>query len=107
MLWAITGIYFAFPAPFNALTEAFTDHGAETAASLRLEDALSWLVRLHFGRSFGLGVEVAWALLGLVPCGLLVTGLVMWWHRVVRPRSPCYTAASSAVWHEPESHQIP
>ena len=56
ILWAITGIYFAFPAPFNAFTEAFTTRGAETATSLRLEDAISWLVRLHFGRSFGLGV---------------------------------------------------
>ena len=84
-LWALTGIYFAFPAPFNALTEAFTDHGAETANSLFLEDAISWLVRLHFGRSFGLSVEVAWALLGLVPCALFITGIVMWWHRVVRP----------------------
>jgi uncharacterized iron-regulated membrane protein len=84
-LWAITGIYFAFPAPFNALTDAFTDHGAQTANSQLLEDAISWLVRLHFGRSFGLSVEVAWALLGLVPCGLFITGIVMWWHRVVRP----------------------
>lgn len=84
-LWAITGVYFAFPAPFNALTEAFTAQGAETANSLRVEDAISWLVRLHFGRSFGVWIEVTWALLGLVPCGLLITGLVMWWHRVVRP----------------------
>jgi uncharacterized iron-regulated membrane protein len=84
-LWAITGIYFAFPGPFNALTEAFTVQGAETANSLLLEDAISWLVRLHFGRSFGVGVEVAWALLGLVPCVLFITGIVMWWHRVVRP----------------------
>jgi uncharacterized iron-regulated membrane protein len=85
LLWAITGIYFAFPAPFNALTEAFTAHGAETANSLFLEDAISWLVRAHFGRSFGLGVEVAWALLGLAPCALFITGVVMWWQRIVRP----------------------
>jgi uncharacterized iron-regulated membrane protein len=85
ILWTVTGIYFAFPAPFNALTEAFTAHGLETTASLRVEDAISWLVRLHFGRSFGVWIEVAWALLGLVPCGLLITGLLMWWHRVVRP----------------------
>lgn len=85
LLWAVTGIYFAFPAPFNALTDAFTVHGAETKNSLVLEDAISWLVRLHFGRSFGPAVEVAWALLGLVPCGLLITGMMMWWHRVVRP----------------------
>jgi uncharacterized iron-regulated membrane protein len=84
-LWAITGVYFAFPAPFNALTEAFTAHGVETANSLFLEDVISWLVRVHFGRSFGLGIEVAWALLGLVPCALFITGVVMWWHRVIHP----------------------
>jgi uncharacterized iron-regulated membrane protein len=84
LLWAITGVYFAFPAPFNALTEAFTAHGAETANSLFLEDAIAWLVRAHFGRSFGPGMEVAWALLGLVPCALFVTGVLMWW----RPTAP-------------------
>jgi uncharacterized iron-regulated membrane protein len=101
MLWAITGIYFAFPAPFNALTEAFTAHGAETANSLSLEDAISWLVQVHFGRSFGLGVEGAWALLGLVPCVLFITGVVMWWHRVVRATTTRTPDGQATAPHQP------
>jgi uncharacterized iron-regulated membrane protein len=69
LMWALTGIYFAFPAAFNALTD----------------DWIAWLVRLHFGRAYGTFVEVLWVILGLVPCGLFITGALMWWTRVLRP----------------------
>ncbi len=88
LFWGITGIYFAFPAPFNALVDVFTVQGAETPASLWLEGALEWVARAHFGRSFGLGVKATWAVLGLVPGALFVTGLLMWWGRVLRPARP-------------------
>jgi uncharacterized iron-regulated membrane protein len=42
------------------------------------------MVRLHFGRSFGTGIEVLWVITGLAPCVLIVTGALMWWNRVVR-----------------------
>ena len=80
----MTGIYFAFPGPFNALIEAFTAQGTETPTSMFLEDVLAWVVQLHFGRSFGPGIMVTWAVLGLVPCLLFITGVVMWWNRVLR-----------------------
>jgi uncharacterized iron-regulated membrane protein len=31
-------------------------------------------------------MKTAWAVLGLAPVALFVTGAIMWWHRVVRPR---------------------
>jgi uncharacterized iron-regulated membrane protein len=67
-LWALTGVYFAFPAPFDALGD----------------DATEWLARLHFGRTFGLALEALWVMLGLVPCALVITGTLMWWNRVWR-----------------------
>ena len=70
LMWSLTGIYFAFPDPFNVLGD----------------DAIAWLVRLHFGRTFGPLVETLWVVLGLVPCGLVITGVLMWWNRVVRHR---------------------
>ena len=82
LLWAITGIYFAFPEPFNALADVFVRAGVP---SLAVDDAMAWIVRLHFGRTFGQGVEVLWAVVGLLPTVLVATGLVTWWHRV-RPR---------------------
>ena len=72
VLWALTGIYFAFPMLFQSLGD----------------DALALLVRVHFGRTFGFPVKVAWAFLGLVPCVLFITGVVMWWNRVVRRHRP-------------------
>ena len=81
LLWLITGIYFAFPGPFNALAEVIVAAGAP---SLAVDDAMAWIVRLHFGRAFGRGVEVLWVTLGLLPAALVLTGVIMWWHRVVR-----------------------
>jgi uncharacterized iron-regulated membrane protein len=68
LMWALTGIYFAFPGPFDPLGDK----------------AIEWLVRFHFGRTFGVPVEALWVILGLVPCGLFVTGTLMWWNRVLR-----------------------
>ena len=68
LLWALSGIYFAFPGTFDALSDTATE----------------WLVRLHFGRTFGLPIEWLWVILGLVPCGLFITGTLMWWNRVWR-----------------------
>jgi len=68
-LWAITGIYFAFPDLFSAMSD-------EVVASM---------VRLHFGRTYGLPVKVLWVVLGLLPCVLFVTGAIMWWNRVLQP----------------------
>lgn len=41
---------------------------------------------VHFGDFGGLPSEIAWALLGLVPVLLTVTGYVMWWNRVLRKK---------------------
>ena len=82
LLWVMTGIYFAFPEPFNAVTDAIVNAGGSSAA---VDDAIAWVVRLHFGRAFGYGAEVLWALFGLLPAVLVLTGIITWWHRV-RPR---------------------
>jgi uncharacterized iron-regulated membrane protein len=84
LMWAVTGIYFAFPDPFQAVAESFVVGGAGTSLSLSFQDAIAGIVRLHFGRSYGAFIEVSWVVLGLVPCGLFVTGLIVWWNRVLR-----------------------
>jgi len=88
VFWALTGIYFAFPEPFNSLSDVFVAAGV---SSLAVDDAIAWVVRLHFGRAFGYTAEVLWAVFGLLPAALVVTGLMTWWHRVrpgnaLRPR---------------------
>jgi uncharacterized iron-regulated membrane protein len=47
---------------------------------------MDWIAPLHVGSFGGTAVRVAWLILGLAPPLLFVTGFVMWWSRVVRPR---------------------
>ncbi len=56
---------------------------------------MDWVAPLHVGSFGGMTVRVAWLILGLAPPLLFVTGFIMWWSRVVRPR--WLTARRSAV----------
>jgi uncharacterized iron-regulated membrane protein len=49
--------------------------------------ALAWLSRLHFGRWENGWLKAFWAVVGLVPAMMFVTGAMMWWNRVVRKRA--------------------
>jgi uncharacterized iron-regulated membrane protein len=52
-----------------------------------LGDWLIWLqVPLHFGTAWGLAVKIIWATAGLVLPLLAISGLVMYWNRVLRHR---------------------
>ena len=81
LMWGLSGIYFIFPQPFNAL--------------LGDSQILVWLAKLHFGRFgrigrqtwYNLSFSVVWTIFGLVPAILVVTGVLMWWNRVLRKRS--------------------
>jgi uncharacterized iron-regulated membrane protein len=44
--------------------------------------ALELFARLHFG-TFGWAVKSLWAVIGLTPAALFVTGFLMWWNRVL------------------------
>ena len=83
-VWALGGIYFGFPDVFNALADAFKTGEEETAASLAMQESFATLARLHFGRAYGFSIKILWAILGLVPTVLFLTGVLMWWWRVVR-----------------------
>ncbi len=85
-VWALGGIYFGFPDVFNTLADAFKKGDEETAASLAMQESFAILARLHFGRAYGLSIKILWAILGLVPAVLFITGALMWWWRVVRRR---------------------
>jgi uncharacterized iron-regulated membrane protein len=86
LIWAVTAVYFSFPDPFEATIDYFDK---DLTDGQRPAD---WLVRglvnLHFGRSWGMAVKVAWIAFGLVPAVLFVTGGITWWVRVVQRRRP-------------------
>ena len=47
---------------------------------------MEWVAPLHVGSFGGMTIRVAWLVLGLAPPLMFITGFIMWWSRVVRPR---------------------
>lgn len=89
MMWGISGWYMGVPDPLTNLVERISD--PDQPYGERPGDiALEWLPRLHFGRwrdpVWGPWLKALWALLGMVPAIMFVTGSIMWWNRVVRRR---------------------
>jgi len=100
VLWGISGIYFSFPKPFNAIVD-FLEPLNDSSSQLRAGDTfLFWLAQLHFGRFPGYTIKAIWTVLGLAPAVLAATGGLMWWFRVVRRRpqriEQCQTVAVAA-----------
>jgi uncharacterized iron-regulated membrane protein len=51
----------------------------------RGDNIIRWFTWLHFGNFAGWRVKALWTLLGFAPPFLFVTGLLMWWNRVLSP----------------------
>jgi uncharacterized iron-regulated membrane protein len=98
LVFALSGIYLCFPEQVHALAERLEPSTPQNAGTRVLDSVLYWLAFLHFGRIDGIGlpcegpglcdqsVKGAWALFGLAPAFMFVTGATMWWQRVVRRR---------------------
>jgi len=99
LLFAVSGAYLCSPDLFQNLAdriEPLTDANARTRT---VDQVIYWLAYLHFGRINGIGIpcrgpglcdaatKLTWAVVGLAPAGMFVTGAVMWWNRVARKRA--------------------
>jgi uncharacterized iron-regulated membrane protein len=58
------------------------DRVADRPVGARFLAALS---PIHYGEFGGIAIKIAWALLGLTPVLLFVTGLIAWWRPAKRP----------------------
>ena len=85
-MWGVTGIYLAFPEPFGAVVDYLEPFDEENFAPRVGDTVLYWFAYLHFGRFGGWSTKLLWALVGLVPPAMFVTGAMMWWNRVIRPQ---------------------
>jgi len=86
LMWGISGFYLGVPEPFSNFVDSISDPDA-FLGDRPGDIVLSWLTRLHFGRWRGQPLLKAfWAFVGLVPALMFVTGVVMWWNRVLRRR---------------------
>jgi uncharacterized iron-regulated membrane protein len=86
MMWGVSGFYLGVPEPFSNFVDSISDPDAFLGE--RPGDVvLLWLTRLHFGRWRNMPVlKAVWAVIGLVPALMFVTGVIMWWNRVIRRR---------------------
>ena len=99
LMWGVSGVYFSFPDLFQGVVDYFEPFDLSDPAERIGDRVLYWLAFLHFGRLGGRGIPgcdrglcneitmAIWAVVGLVPPTLLVTGVLMWWNRVLR-RAP-------------------
>jgi uncharacterized iron-regulated membrane protein len=98
LLFGITGAYLGNPQPFQDLADRL-EPPTDANAGVRIVDRIIyWLAFLHFGRINGIGIpcrgrglcdsttKLVWAVFGLAPAGMFVTGAVMWWNRVLRKK---------------------
>jgi uncharacterized iron-regulated membrane protein len=85
LIWGVSGVYLGIPEPFSNFVDSISDPDAYLGD--RPGDiVLMWLTRLHFGRWRNEPLRAVWAIVGLAPAVMFVTGAVMWWQRVIRPR---------------------
>jgi uncharacterized iron-regulated membrane protein len=94
LMWGITGIYLSYPEYFDASADYF-EPPTDTNAGIRVVDrVLYWLGYAHFGRFGGRlpgcsrttcepVLKAVWAVIGLAPLIMAVTGGIMWWNRIV------------------------
>jgi len=96
LLWGVTGAYLCFPNWFSDMADAIEPLTEQNAGARHVDTVLYWLAYLHFGRFGGripgcgptcnATFKFLWAAIGFAPPLMFVTGAIMWWNRVLRPR---------------------
>src|SRR5579862_404935 len=98
LLFAVSGAYLGNPQPFHDLADRIDPPTAANAGMRTVDQVIYWLAYLHFGRINGIGIlcggpglcdsatKAVWAIFGLAPAAMFITGAAMWWNRVFRPR---------------------
>ena len=98
VVFAVSGAYLGFPDAFQDLADRLEPVTDANAGGRIGDQVIYWLAYLHFGRINGIGIpcngpglcdqttKAVWAIFGLAPAAMFVTGAIMWWNRVVRPR---------------------
>jgi uncharacterized iron-regulated membrane protein len=102
VMWGGTGAYLSYPDPFTALVDYLEPLDEDNPVGRLGDTVLYWFAYLHFGRfrgrlpgcgsTCGSILQFVWALVGLIPPTMFVTGAIMWWNRVVAPRRRAGTA---------------
>lgn len=98
LVFGLSGIYLSIPESIQDLADRIEPPTPANAGTRIVDRVVYWVAYLHFGRINGIGIpchgpgvcdqttKAVWALFGLAPAVMFVTGAIMWWNRVLRPR---------------------
>jgi uncharacterized iron-regulated membrane protein len=98
LVFALSGIYLAFPDAIQDFVDRLEPPTPANAGTRIGDHIVYWLAYLHFGRINGIGIpcsgpglcdqatKAVWAIFGLAPAVMFVTGAMMWWNRVLSPQ---------------------
>ena len=98
LLFGVSGAYLGNPGLFQNAADWIEPPTDANAGVRTVDRVIYWLAFLHFGRINGIGIpcngpglcdsttKSLWAVLGLAPAAMFVTGAMVWWNRVVRSR---------------------
>ena len=107
LLFAASGAYLCSPDLFQDLADRIEPITEANARTRTIDQVLYWLAYLHFGRINGIGIpcrgpglcdmatKLTWAVVGLTPAAMFVTGAMVWWNRVIRKRARMNQAAKN------------
>ena len=112
VMFGLVGVYAGFPGPFQALVNKIAPLNvyrpipeawlAPNASVIPVstptprprfvrpnystgDKIIRWFSYLHFGNFGGWPSKALWVIIGLAPAFLFVTGVLMWWNRVLGP----------------------
>ncbi len=97
-VFGLSGVYLGIPEPFEHLADWLQPPTAATDGMRFVDHVIYWIAYLHFGRINGIGIpcsgpgfcdqatKAVWAIFGMAPAAMFVTGAIMWWNRLRRPR---------------------
>ena len=98
LMFGLSGAYLGNPTWFQGIADRIEPITDANLGNRIGDQIIYWVAYLHFGRINGIGipchgpglcdqaVKLAWALAGLVPAVMFVTGALMWWNRVLRKK---------------------
>ena len=96
LVFGVSGVYLGNPQPFQDLADRIQPPTAANAGLRMVDRVIYWLAFLHFGRVNGIGIpcsgpglcdqvtKAIWALFGMAPAAMFITGATLWWNRVIR-----------------------
>jgi len=98
LMFGLSGVYLCFPERIQDFADRLEPVTTSNIATRLGDRIIYWLAYLHFGRVNGIGIpcsgpgfcdqatKAVWAFIGLAPAVMFVTGAILWWVRVLRPR---------------------